>query len=162
MSYPVKIGPAEVSVNTLDEAVELIAKYNQAQLAAAAGAAINGRRQQPDAEPEAQPAEASVVSLADFVANLPEWPQRGLRTIYEIGRGRPITADNLRENLGLRNNMALTGRVISPLTRNANRANIDPATVLTSERQRRPDGSGETVYSIPRDSLEAVKQGLGL
>ena len=82
--------------------------------------------------------------------------------IYELGRGRPVTADNLRQNLGLQNNMALTGRVISPLTRNANRANINPELVLTSERVRRPDGSGETVYSIPRDSLEAVKQALGL
>lgn len=161
MSYPVKIGPAEVSVNTLDEAVELIAKYNQAQLAAAA-AATNGHRQQPEAEPQAEPAVAAVISLADFVASLPEWPQRGLRTIYEVGRGRPITADNLRENLGLQNNMALTGRVISPLTRNAQRSNINPESVLISERRRRPDGGGETLYSIPRDSLEAVKQGLGL
>jgi hypothetical protein len=150
MAYPVKIGSAEVLVNSLDEAAELIAKYQRLAVASK-----NGHVPQREEEPPP-------VDLAEFVADLPEWPQKGLRLIYQLGHGRPVGAENLRQNLGLKNNMELTGRVITPLVRHALRANIDRDSVFVTDRKNRPDGSTESVYSIPKDSLEAIKRGLGI
>ncbi|HKR23000.1 MAG TPA: hypothetical protein VJS17_10410, partial [Pyrinomonadaceae bacterium] len=146
MSYPVKIGNAEVLVKSLDEAVELIAKYQRLQSAAVS---TNGH--------QSLAAVPATVDLAEFVSTLPEGPQQGLRMIYQLGRGRAVSSETLRRELGLANNMALTGRVITPLTVHANRANVNPKSVLTTERKRRPDGTEESVYTIPGDSLEAVK-----
>lgn len=150
--YPVKIGNVEVLVKSLDEAVELIAKYQRLNPSAVSA---KGHQLEATAEP-------SIIGIADFVSDLPEWPQKALRVIYEIGRGSPVTSEELRKNLGLANNMALTGRVITPLTRHARRAKIDTKSVLKTDRRRNRDGSLEPVYNIPRESLEAVKRGLGI
>jgi len=152
MSYPVKIGNAEVLVKSLDEAVELIAKYQRLQSPAAS---TNGHQPTPPPAP-------APVDLAEFVSTLPEGPQQGLRMIYQLGHGRPVTSELLRRELGLKNNMALTGRVISPLSRYAERAHVDVKAVLTTERRRKQDGSEEPAYSITSDNLEPVKRGLGL
>ena len=150
MAYPVKIGSAEVLVNSLDEAAELIAKYQRLAVTSKNGH-ISQRTE-----------ELPPVDLADFVANLPEIPQKGLRMIYQLGHGRAVSSETLRRELGLKNNMELTGRIITPLTRHAKRANIDRDSVFITERKNRPDGSTEAVYSIPKDSLEVVKRGLGI
>jgi hypothetical protein len=154
MSYPVKIGNAEVVVASIDEAVELIAKYNQLSVMSVSPVSSNGHT----------PSARQTATLEEFVADLPEWPQKGLRMMIDLRGfgGTAIGADYLRRELGLQNNMALTGRFLTPLTRHANRAGIAPERLLITDRNRMANGKSETAYSIPDESLEAIKRGLGM
>jgi hypothetical protein len=152
MSYPVKIGNAEVVVASLDEAVELIAKYNQFVTRPAPPANRNGH------------AQAGHGDLEQFVAGLSEGPRRGLQVIIENGGygDSLVAASLLCREMNLPNNMALTGRVLTPLTRRAHTVGIPTDRILVSERTRTPEGRAETAYGIPEESLEAIRRGLGM
>ena len=151
MSYPVRFKDIEIVVGSLDEAAELTAKL--AKLATNGHSPAGAASTRETASPQ-----RGRSSISEFVASLNEAPKAGLRLIAR--NEGPISAEALCRAMHVNGNSALAGRVISPISRYANRAGIDPSDIVIALREIASDGSSELKYAVPDDSLDEVLKGL--